>query len=135
MKRVHITTPIFYPNAKPHLGHFYTSVLCDVQNRYCNLYKFDNTKNDTKFTTGTDEHGLKIQNAALKMNLSTQQFVDNLSLTFKDLCAKSNVKYDRFIRTTDSDHITEVHNLWNMCKHVIFLDDHAGWINFGFFSI
>lgn len=127
MKRVHITTPIFYPNAKPHLGHFYTSVLCDVQNRYCNLYKFDNTKNDTKFTTGTDEHGLKIQNAALKMNLSTQQFVDNLSLTFKDLCAKSNVKYDRFIRTTDSDHITEVHNLWNMCKHDIFLDDHAGW--------
>ncbi len=111
MKRVHITTPI-YPNAKPHLGHFYKcSLRCSKQIISRNLYKFDNTKNDTKFTTGTDEHGLKIQNAALKMNLSTQQFVDNLSLTFKDLCAKSNVKYDRFIRTTDSDHITEVHNL------------------------
>lgn len=127
MKRVHITTPIFYPNAKPHLGHFYTSVLCDVQNRYSKLGKFNNTKNITKFTTGTDEHGMKIQNAALKANLDTQKFVDNLSLTFKELCSKSNIQYDRFIRTTDFDHVIEVQNLWNMCKHDIFLDDHAGW--------
>ncbi|KAL6933700.1 related to Methionine--tRNA ligase, mitochondrial [Hanseniaspora guilliermondii] len=127
MKRVHITTPIFYPNAKPHLGHFYTSILCDVQNRYYKLNKFNSVKNITKFTTGTDEHGMKIQNAALKANLDTQKFVDNLSLTFKELCSKSNIKYDRFIRTTDSDHVKEVQNLWNMCKDDIFMGDHAGW--------
>ncbi|OBA28774.1 hypothetical protein HANVADRAFT_20898 [Hanseniaspora valbyensis NRRL Y-1626] len=127
MPKIHITTPIFYPNAKPHLGHFYTLALCDVQVRFNKLRYFNDSKSKIKFTTGTDEHGLKIQNAATKLQLDTQAFVNQLSLTFKDLCSKSNIQYDRFIRTTDKDHLAEVGNFWKDCKKDICTDEHKGW--------
>ncbi|XBW37196.1 hypothetical protein QEN19_002775 [Hanseniaspora menglaensis] len=127
MPKIHITTPIFYPNAKPHLGHFYTLALTDVQTRFNKLRYFNVANNKVKFTTGTDEHGLKIQNAAAKLNLDTQKFVDQLSLTFKDLCVQSNINYDRFIRTTDKDHMHEVKEFWRACSKDMCTGEHKGW--------
>lgn len=127
MPKIHITTPIFYPNAKPHLGHFYTLALCDVQTRFNKLRYCNDPDSIVKLTTGTDEHGLKIQNVATKLKVDSQRFVDQLSLTFKDLCAQSNVQYDRFIRTTDQDHIAEVREFWKNCTKDICTDEHKGW--------
>lgn len=127
MPKIHITTPIFYPNAKPHLGHFYTLALCDVQARFNKLRFCNDPDSKVKLTTGTDEHGLKIQNVATKLNVDPQLFVNQLSLTFKDLCAKSNVQYDRFIRTTDTDHVAEVKQFWKNCAKDICINEHKGW--------
>ena len=121
---IYTTTPIFYVNAKPHLGHFYTMTLADVRNRWC---KFNNRP--TFFTTGTDEHGLKVQNAALKAGVEPKPFCDNLANKFKDLAKLGNINYDRFIRTTDEDHYAAVHHFWNVVKEngYIYKGQHSGW--------
>ncbi|KAL6946882.1 hypothetical protein ACO0QE_001735 [Hanseniaspora vineae] len=121
-KLAHITTPIFYPNAKPHLGHLYSSVICDVQNRWNKLQGYE-----TKFTTGTDEHGLKIQNAALLANVAPKKFVDRLALDFQKMDHRANIDYTRFIRTTDPDHVVNVEKLWNLCSKYIYKGQHKGW--------
>lgn len=121
---VYTTTPIFYVNAKPHLGHFYSMTLADVRNRWC---KFNNR--DTFFTTGTDEHGLKVQNAAQSANVDPKLFCDNLAGKFKELATLGNIKYDRFIRTTDPDHYEAVNHFWQVVynNNFIYKGRHSGW--------
>lgn len=98
-KKFYVTTPIYYPNDIPHIGHAYTTLAADVLARWNKL-----KGNDVFFLTGTDEHGKKIQTAADKKNLSPKKFVDILIPKFKDAWKKLNIEYDRFIRTTDKDH-------------------------------
>lgn len=99
-------------------------LLCDVRNRWETL-----NQRPSLFTTGTDEHGLKVQAAAEKNNKDPKEFVDALALTFKDLAKLANVKYDRFIRTTDSDHLRAVEEFWNQVKKngYIYEGEHSGW--------
>lgn len=120
----YITTPIFYVNAKPHLGHFYSMTLADVQNRWT---KFQNR--ETFFTTGTDEHGLKVQAAAAKAGEDPKAFCDGLSRKFKDLAKLGEIDYDRFIRTTDPDHLEAVKQFWYTVwdKGYIYKGKHSGW--------
>jgi methionyl-tRNA synthetase len=97
------TTPIYYVNAKPHLGHAYTSIAADVATRYKNM-----ENQDTYFLTGTDEHGDKIVQAAQKENTSPKAYADKISRQFQDLLPLLDIKNDQFIRTTDEEHIKVV---------------------------
>ena len=96
----YITTPIYYVNAKPHIGHAYTTIAADVACRFHEM-----KKEDVFFLTGTDEHGDKIVEAAQKENVSPKTYVDHISGLFRDLWPDLNVQYSRFIRTTDPGHI------------------------------
>ncbi|CAI5759705.1 unnamed protein product [Candida verbasci] len=120
----YITTPIFYVNASPHLGHAYTMLLADVTNKWDKLKRIQ-----TFLLTGTDEHGLKIQSTAEKLKIEPKVLVDNVSNNFKVLASKLNVNYDRFIRTTDLDHVENVINIWNLMneKGLIYKGSHSGW--------
>src|SRR5665647_863945 len=97
--KFYITTPIYYANAKAHIGHAYTTIATDV------LARFQKAKgNDAFLLTGMDEHGLKIQQAAEKNNMSPQVFVDDIAHGFKGLWNNLNIEYSGFIRTTDKEH-------------------------------
>jgi methionyl-tRNA synthetase len=99
MKKFYITTPIYYVNAKPHIGHAYTTIAADV------LARFHHEQgDDVFFLTGTDEHGLNIQKKAEDAKKDPQIFVDEISQDFKNYWDKLNIKYDNFIRTTDEKH-------------------------------
>lgn len=95
-----VTTPIYYVNAAPHIGHTYTTVAADVITRY-----WKRQEKDSRLLTGTDEHGAKIAEAAEKNNLDPQEFADQISKEFKKAWELLNIDYVRFIRTTDEDHI------------------------------
>ncbi len=97
--KFYVTTPIYYPNDIPHVGHAYTTIAADVLARY---YRFKGY--DVFFLTGTDEHGKKIENAAKIHGKKPKEFVDSLVLEFKEDWRKLNLSYDKFIRTTDKDH-------------------------------
>jgi len=99
----YITTPIYYVNAKPHLGHTYTTIAADCAKRFHAM-----SGEETFFLTGTDEHGDKIVKAAQKQNVSPKAYADQISKLFFDLWPKLNISYDHFIRTTDPDHIAVV---------------------------
>jgi len=99
----YITTPIYYVNARPHLGHAYSTIAADVACRY-NLMR----DRETFFLTGTDEHGDKIVRAAKNENLSPRAYVDKISGLFKDFCPELEIRYNHFIRTTDPDHVAVV---------------------------
>ncbi len=99
MKNFYITTPIYYPNAKPHIGTAYTTVICDVVSRYKRLKDYD-----VRFITGIDEHGQKIEESAKKNNVTPQQWVDKMKEDFVNLWDKLNIDYTYFVRTTDSNH-------------------------------
>ena len=120
----YITTPIYYPSGKPHMGHAYSSIFADVFARY---KRNDNFK--VFFLTGTDEHGLKIQKAAEKEGLDPLVFCDKLSKTFIDLTKKLNLSNDDFIRTTEKRHHEAVNNLWNRLVDSgdIYLSKYKGW--------
>ncbi len=99
----YITTPIYYVNARPHLGHAYTTIVADVAKRYHDMQGCD-----TFFLTGTDEHGDKIVEAAKKENTTPRAYVDKISSLFRSLWPEINIQYSGFIRTTDKSHISVV---------------------------
>ena len=103
MSKFYITTPIYYVNDKPHIGHAYTTILADVITRY-----HKSMNEDVFFLTGTDEHGQKVQEAAEKRSISPNQHVDEYVLNFKNLWEKLHIEYDDFIRTTEKRHTSKV---------------------------
>ena len=102
-----ITTPIYYVNDYPHIGHAYTSIACDIIARYNKLLG-----NNVFFLTGTDEHGQKVEKAAKAASLNPQEFVDKMSKNFQDLVSFLNCEINDFIRTTDSKHVKASQSLW-----------------------
>ena len=98
-KRAYVTTPIYYVNDVPHIGHAYTTIIADTMARYYRLKGYD-----TFFLTGTDEHGQKIEEAAKLRNRTPQEYADEISGKFKALWDEFEISYDKFIRTTDSQH-------------------------------
>ncbi len=120
----YITTPVYYVNDKPHIGHAYTSLLCDVVARFMKL-----AGKNVKFTTGTDEHGQKIEKAAKAKEMQPKEFTDDVSVSFKELAKFMNFEYDDFIRTTEERHKKAVIALWNRLEErgQIYLDSYSGW--------
>jgi methionyl-tRNA synthetase len=108
-ERFYVTTPIYYVNAEPHIGHAYTTIVADVMNRFHILRGME-----TFFLTGTDEHGDKIAIAAQKGGQSPQEYVDRISKMFRDLWPTLDIKNDHFIRTTDPEHIKVVQDILNL---------------------
>jgi len=102
-QRFYITTPIYYVNARPHLGHAYTTIVADTARRFHRM-----SGRDTYFLTGTDEHGDKIVVAAREEGLSPLAYVDKISALFRDLWPQLDIEYDQFVRTTNSFHIAVV---------------------------
>ncbi len=123
-KNFYITTPIYYPSAKPHMGHAYSSIIADF---FARFKKIDGFK--VNFLTGTDEHGLKIQRAAEVKGIDPLKFCDEISLTFKDLSKTLNLTNTDFIRTTESRHKKSVQNLWKVLEknNEIYLSKYSGW--------
>tara|TARA_Y100000590_G_scaffold216189_1_gene244959 strand:- start:7075 stop:8610 length:1536 start_codon:yes stop_codon:yes gene_type:complete len=120
----YITTPIYYPSGQPHMGHAYSSILADVFARFKRIDSFN-----VFFLTGTDEHGLKIQNAAKKENLEPLVFCNKISKVFKDFAKKLNLSNNDFIRTTEERHHKSVNELWNrlLKSGDIYLSKYKGW--------
>ena len=123
-KNFYITTPIYYPSAKPHMGHAYSSIIADFFARFKKIDGFN-----VSFLTGTDEHGLKIQRAAEKKGLDPLIFCDQISKTFRNLSKILNLTNTDFIRTTEVRHIKSVQNLWNelLKNNDIYLSKYSGW--------
>jgi len=123
-KSYYITTPIYYPSGKPHMGHAYSSIIADILSRFKKLEGFD-----VFFLTGTDEHGLKIQREAEKNNKDPQSFCDDLSKNFKDLTKTLNLSNNDFIRTTEKRHYKSVSEIWNrlLSSGDIYLSKYSGW--------
>lgn len=122
-KKFYITTPVYYINARPHLGHSYTTITADVLARYCRL---QNKK--VFFLTGTDEHGAKIEKTAQEKDKSPQQLCNENSKLFKRAWRNLNISYDNFIRTTNSDHIKAVQRVLQILynKKLIYKGTYKG---------
>ena len=123
-KNFYITTPIYYPSGKPHMGHAYSSIVADIFARFKTLEGYN-----VLFLTGTDEHGLKIQREAEKNNKKPKEFCDNLSEKFKDLTEILNLSNNDFIRTTEKRHYKSVEEVWSRLEKSgdIYLDKYRGW--------
>ncbi len=109
--KFYITTPIYYVNARPHIGHTYTTVVCDAIARRKRMLGFD-----TFFLTGTDEHGQKIERSATASGKSCKQFVDEVSSEFRALWDRMGLTYDKFIRTTDEEHVRGVQAMFTLLQ-------------------
>lgn len=123
-KTFYITTPIYYPSGKLTIGNAYTTVAADVLARYKRQLGYD-----TFFLTGTDEHGLKIEETAEKEGLKPQDYVDQMAASYKDLWRMLDISYDKFIRTTDADHVKAVQQIFEklLAKGDIYLGEYSGW--------
>jgi methionyl-tRNA synthetase len=123
-KYYYITTPIYYVNDVPHIGHAYTTLACDVMARFKRLDGFT-----VKFLTGTDEHGQKIEKTAKAMGKDPQPFVDEVSQNFRQLAQLMNFSNDDFIRTTESRHKEAVEQMWQTLidRGEIYLGSYSGW--------
>jgi methionyl-tRNA synthetase len=123
-KTFYITTPIYYVNDKPHIGHAYTTIACDVMARFKRLDGFD-----VKFLSGTDEHGQKVAKAAKDQGITPQELVDKNSKNFRDLAAVIGASNDDFIRTTEPRHIAACQALWKQLEANGFIElkKYAGW--------
>jgi len=129
-KSFYITTPIYYVNDKPHVGHAYTTIACDTLARFKRLDGFC-----VKFLTGTDEHGQKVQKAAAKSGIDPQAYVDQVSQKFRDLTSTLQITNDDFIRTTEERHIRACQNFWTNIadsrapngESNIYLGKYSGW--------
>lgn len=124
MSRFYVTTPIYYVNDEPHIGHAYTTILADVVARF-----HRSLGDNTYFLTGTDEHGQKVQQAAEKRGVDPQQHVDEYVVRFQEKWDALNIQYDQFIRTTQDNHKSVVsyllQRLWD--KGLIYKDTYEGW--------
>ncbi|MGB0749771.1 MAG: methionine--tRNA ligase [Magnetospiraceae bacterium] len=120
----YITTPIYYVNDAPHIGHAYTTLACDALARFKRLDGYQ-----VKFLTGTDEHGQKVEKSAANAGIDPQAFTDKVSQNFRDLAAFMNFTNDDFIRTTEDRHKKSVQALWKRLLDAgeIYLGSYAGW--------
>ncbi|HOK43668.1 MAG TPA: methionine--tRNA ligase, partial [Thermoclostridium caenicola] len=123
-KTFYITTPIYYPSGKLHIGHSYTTVAADAMARYKRLQGYD-----VMFLTGTDEHGQKIQRVAAENGVTPKEYVDNIVSGIKDLWKMMKITYDKFIRTTDEEHVATVQKIFRMLydKGDIYKSEYEGW--------
>ena len=123
-KNFYITTPIYYPSGKPHMGHAYSSIVADIFARFKRLENYN-----VLFLTGTDEHGQKIQKEAKKNDKEPKIFCDELSETFRSLTKTLNLSNDDFIRTTEKRHHNSVIEIWDRLVNSgdIYLDKYSGW--------
>jgi len=128
MKRFYVTTPIYYVNAKPHLGHAYTTIVADTVNRFYKLMDYE-----TFFLTGTDEHGDKIVQAAQNVGKTPQEYVNTISQCFRETWEQLNIQYDKFIRTTYDYHKKVVQDVLQRLyeKGEIYLSEYQGKYCFG----
>ena len=140
IKTFYVTTPIYYVNDAPHIGHAYTTVLADVLSRYHRLLG-----DEVFFLTGTDEHGQKVQQAADKRGVTPQTHCDEFSERFKSAWKELNIDFSHFIRTTDKEHVAYVQEKLNRLKEkssssgdpLVYTEEYAGWYSTGeerFFS-
>ena len=106
-EKYYITTPIYYPSGNPHIGHCYTTAACDSIARYRRMQGYD-----VMFLTGTDEHGQKIEQKAAEKGITPKEYVDEIVEIFKKLWSFMNIKYDRYIRTTDDYHVEAVQKIF-----------------------
>ncbi|HEY1815616.1 MAG TPA: methionine--tRNA ligase [Kofleriaceae bacterium] len=122
----YITTPIYYVNDVPHLGHAYTTIVADTFARFHRM-----RNQDTRFLTGTDEHGIKVEDAATKRGLTPQQLVDQVSPRFDEMWRALGIENYRFIRTTDPKHAAVVASLWKRIREHnpgdLYLASYQGW--------
>ena len=123
MSKFYITTPLYYVNDEPHIGHAYTTILADVISRIKRIQD-----NDVFFLTGTDEHGQKVQEAAEQRGVLPKEHVDEYVKQFKNTWKKLNINYDYFIRTTDSNHTKRVQEILSNLyeKGDIYFDKYEG---------
>ena len=123
-ERYYITTPIYYVNDVPHIGHAYTTLACDVLARFMRL-----DGKEVFFLTGTDEHGQKVEKSAAKAGEEPRAFTDRVSQNFRDLAQVMDFSYDAFIRTTEERHYKSSQALWEKLVESgdIYLDKYAGW--------
>lgn len=122
-EKFYITTPIYYPSGNPHIGHCYTTVACDSIARYKRMQGCD-----VMFLTGTDEHGLKIEQKAKEAGVTPKQYVDEIVDNFKKLWSTMNINYDRYIRTTDDYHVKAVQSIFKRLydKGYIYKGEYKG---------
>ena len=123
-KNFYITTPIYYPSGKPHMGHAYSSIIADIFARFKRIEGYN-----VLFLTGTDEHGQKIQKEAKKNNKDPKKFCDEISETFRSLTKILNLTNNDFIRTTEHRHFKSVNEIWSRLikSGDIYLDKYSGW--------
>jgi methionyl-tRNA synthetase len=123
-RRYYVTTPIYYVNDSPHIGHAYTTLACDVLARFMRL-----DGRDVMFLTGTDEHGQKVEKSAAVAGMAPKEFTDKVSQNFRDLARAMNFSHDDFIRTTEPRHIRACQALWERLikNDQIYLGKYAGW--------
>src|SRR5699024_5863006 len=120
----YITTPIYYPSGKLHIGNAYTTIACDVMARYKRLQGFD-----VFYLTGTDEHGQKIETKAKELGVSPKQYVDDMADYIQKLWKKLDITHDKFIRTTDEEHEQAVAKIFErfLEQGDIYLGEYEGW--------
>lgn len=121
-KFFYITSPIYYVNDIPHVGHFYTTLACDVITRYKRMCNYN-----VLFVTGTDEHGIKVENKAKALNIPVKELVDKLSKSFSDFFIQAELTHNKFIRTTSEEHKEVVSKVWNIL-------DKKGYIYKGYYE-
>jgi len=114
--KYYLTTPIYYVNAAPHIGHAYTTIAAETIKRIKRMHGLD-----VVLTTGTDEHGTKVERAARAQGKTPEQFVDLISNEFRDQWRRLDIKIDRFQRTTDPKHAKLVNKLFEACKQNGFI--------------
>ncbi|MDR3186867.1 MAG: methionine--tRNA ligase [Holosporaceae bacterium] len=117
-----VTTPIYYINGEPHIGHAYASIAADILARF---KRFDG--HEVHFSTGTDEHGIKVARSAEAAAMDVQKFSDIMSQKFRDLGGYINLSQDDFIRTTEERHILSSQTLWRQMEKDIYKDSYSGW--------
>jgi methionyl-tRNA synthetase len=122
--KFYITTAISYPNGPPHIGHAYEVIATDAIARFKRL-----DGHDVYFVTGTDEHGQKIQQTAARNGMTPRAFVDQMAPKFREMAERLSCSFDRFIRTTDPDHLPSTQELWRRMERRgdIYLSSYAGW--------